>query len=298
MPSFLSLLTRGQIRLLKPILNRMSISEARELQDALGRLGAKSVAGRVAFEPVPGDGFEACFVLPENEKDSRRVVLYLHGGGFVAGNMTYACGFAGILADKTQQRVLSVAYRLAPEHPFPAALDDALAAYRYLLDKGWQAWQISFAGESAGGGLIFSLCLRLKQLDLPLPAALVGISPWTDLTLSGASYRTNARKDPSLSVKELRYYAAAYAGGQEQNPLVSPLFGDLTGLPPSLLLAGGNELLLSDAVTLAAGLKDSGCACELWVEKGLWHVYALYRIPEARVAMNRIADFLEPENGG
>jgi len=298
MPSLLSVLTREQIRLLKPVLNRMSIEKARAFQDALGELGAKSVAGRVEFEPATLAGVEACFALPLNEKDSSRALLYLHGGGFVAGNMKYARGFAGILADKTRRRVLSAAYRLSPEHPFPAALDDALAAYCYLLDQGWEAWQISFVGESAGGGLIFSLCLKLKQLGLPLPASLVGLSPWADLTLSGASYRTNARKDPTLCVEALRCYAAAYAQGQEQSPLVSPLFGDLTGLPPSLLLAGGNELLLSDAVTLTARLKGSGCDCVLCVEKGLWHVYALFRIPEARLAMNRIAVFLESQKGG
>jgi acetyl esterase/lipase len=298
MPSLLSVLVREQIRLIKPILNRMSIPTARAFQDALGELGAKSVAGRVAFEPVPMDGFEACLALPEDEKDSRRAILYLHGGAFVAGNMKYARGFAGILAAKTRQRVLSVAYRLAPEHPFPAALDDALTAYRYLLDKGWEARHISFTGESAGGGLIFSLCLKLKQLGLPLPAALVGISPWTDLTFGGESYRTNARKDPSLSEEALRSHAAAYAGGQERDPLVSPIFGDLTGLPPSLLLAGGDELLLSDTLTLEARLRGSGCRCELCVEDGLWHVYVLFSIPEARVALDKIVCFLESEYGG
>ena len=298
MPSLLSVLMREQIRLIKPILNRMSISTARSFQDAMGELGAKLIAGRVKFEPVQMDGFEACFALPEDEKDHRRVILYLHGGAYVAGNMKYARGFAGILADKTRQRVLSVAYRLAPEHPFPAALDDALAAYQYLLAKGWEARQISFVGESAGGGLIFCLCLKLKQLGLPLPAAIVGISPWTDLTFSGESYRTNATKDPSLAEDVLRDHAAVYANGKEQDPLVSPVFGDLTGLPPSLLLAGGDELLLSDTITLADRLKDSGCQCELIVEEGLWHVYVLFSIPEAHAALDKIACFLEYENGG
>lgn len=293
MPSLLSVLVREQIRLIKPILSRMSIPKARKFQDALGVLGAKSVAGRVAFEPVPMNGFGACFALPENEKDSRRAILYLHGGAYVAGNLKYACGFAGILADKMRQRVLSAAYRLAPENPFPAALNDALSAYLYLLDKGWDARQISFAGESAGGGLIFSLCLRLKQLGLPLPGKLVGISPWTDLTFSGASYRVNFRKDPSLTEAALRGHAAAYSNGNSRDPLVSPVFGDLTGLPPSLILAGGDELLLSDAQMLAGRLIESGCRCELYVEEGLWHVYALFSIPEARAALNKIADFLE-----
>lgn len=293
MPSLLSVVVREQIRLIKPILNRMSISTARSFQDAMGELGAKFIAGRVKFEPVHMDGFEACFALPEDEKDNRRVILHLHGGAYVAGNIKYARGFAGVLADKTRQRVLSVAYRLAPEHPFPAALDDALAAYQYLLAKGWESSQISFVGESAGGGLVFCLCLRLKQLGLPLPAAIVGISPWTDLTFSGESYRINASKDPSLSEDVLREHAAVYANGKEQDPLVSPVFGDLTGLPPSLLLAGGDELLLSDTITLAERLKDNGCLCDLIVEEGLWHVYVLFSIPEARAALDKISCFLE-----
>lgn len=295
MPSLLSVLARGQIRLIKPILNRMDIPTSRAFQDAMGDLEAKTMAGRgrVTFEPVPIKGFEACFALPQEEKDCRRAILYLHGGAYVAGNLKYARGFAGILADKTGQRVLSAAYRLAPEHPFPAAVEDALAAYQYLLGKGWQAEHISLCGESAGGGLIFCLCHKLKQLGLPLPAALVGISPWTDLTFRGVSYRTNAKRDPSLSEEVLRCSATAYAQGQERNPLVSPIFGDLKGLPPSLLLAGGHELLLSDAVTMAQRLRRSGCRCDLWVEKGLWHVYVLFNTPEARKALNQIAHFLE-----
>lgn len=293
MPSLLSVLVREQIRLIKPFIGRLSIAKARAFQDTLGEMGAKSVSGRVRFEPVPMDGFEACFALPEEELDSRRAILYLHGGAYVAGNLRYAKGFAGILADRTQRRVLSAAYRLAPEHPFPAALTDALAAYHYLLDHGYEAGHIALVGESAGGGLIFSLCLKLKELGLPLPSALVGISPWTDLAFSGASYKINAKKDPSLSEKSLRGYAAAYARGQEKNPMVSPIYGDLSGLPPSLLLTGGDELLLSDTLTLASRLRESGCRCKLRVGEGLWHVYVLYGIPEAHTALEKITRFLE-----
>ena len=147
MPSFLSMLTGEQIRLIKPLLSRMSIHQSRALQDMLGDLEAKFVAERVAFEPVPMEGFEACFALPQCEKDNRSVILYLHGGAFVAGNLKYARGFAGILADRTQRRVLSAAYRLAPEHPFPAALNDAF--HRSF----W--WAIGFTGV----GFLVSLAL-------------------------------------------------------------------------------------------------------------------------------------------
>ncbi|NLT96829.1 MAG: alpha/beta hydrolase [Christensenellaceae bacterium] len=293
MPSPVSVLLREEIRLLKPFIGRMSISRARALQDTLGGMGAKSVAGRVTFEPADIGECEACFALPCNEPDSRRAILYLHGGAYVAGNLAYARCFAGILSDHTRRRVLAVAYRLAPEHPFPAALDDAVGAYRHLLDSGYEPRQISFVGESAGGGLIYCLGQKLKELRLPLPAAMVGISPWADLTFSGASYKTNAKKDPSLNEAALRRYAKAYADGQLNNPLVSPAFGDYEGFPPSLIFAGGSELLLSDAEMMAARLTQCGCRCELHVEEGLWHVYVLFGIPEARVALDKIADFLE-----
>ena len=293
MPSPLSVIVREEIRLLKPFIGRMSIQRARTFQAALGEMGAKSVAEKVVFEPVAFEGFEACFALPSEEKDGRRVILYLHGGGYVAGNLQYARGFAGILADHTSRRVLAAAYRLAPEHPFPAALDDAVSTYRYLLDSGYEPQHIAFAGESAGGGLIFCLGQKLKELELPLPAAMVALSPWTDLTFSGASYKTNAKKDPSLNEAALRSQARAYAPEQADNPLVSPAFGDFAGFPPSLLLAGGNELLLSDAEMLAVQLVKSGCRCELVIEEGLWHVYVLFGIPEARAAMDRIAAYLE-----
>lgn len=293
MPSPVSVIVREEIRLLKPFIGRMSIPRARAFQDALGELGAKSVAEKVAFEPVAFNGFEACFALPSDETDGRRVILYLHGGGYVAGNLQYARGFAGILSVHTSRRMLAVAYRLAPEHPFPAALEDAVAAYKYLLDNGYKPENIAFTGESAGGGLIFCLGQKLKELGLPLPAAMVALSPWTDLTFSGESYKTNLKKDPSLNEAALRQYAQAYAPNLKNDPLVSPAFGDFTGFPPSLLLAGGNELLLSDAEMLAVRLVKCGCRCELVIEEGLWHVYVLFGIPEARAAMDRIAAFLE-----
>ncbi len=293
MPSPVSVIVREEIRLLKPFIGRMSIEKARAFQDALGEMGAKSVAEKVAFDPVAFDGFEACFAIPCEEKDSRRVILYLHGGGYVAGNLKYARGFAGILADHTRRRVMAVAYRLAPEHPFPAALEDAAAAYQYLLDSGYEPGSIALVGESAGGGLVFCLGQKLKALGLPLPAGIVALSPWTDLTFSGESYKTNAKKDPSLNEAALRSHAKAYACGQQESPLVSPAFGEFTGFPPSLLLAGGNELLLSDAELLAVRLVKGGSRCELVIEEGLWHVYVLFGIPEARAAMERIAAFLE-----
>jgi monoterpene epsilon-lactone hydrolase len=294
MPSVVSVLLREEIRFLKPIINRLSIETARSFQDKLGDMEAKSVASRVDFSFSDINGLKACFAeLKASDYNKERVVLYLHGGAYVAGDIQYAKGFAGILAAETKRRVLSIAYRLAPENPFPAAVEDAFSAYEYLLNSGYTSQDISLVGESAGGGLIYCLCLLLKQKKMPLPAALVGISPWTDLAFSGESYKQNDKKDPSLSEDVLREHATAYAPGQARNPLVSPVFGELSSFPPSLLFAGGDELLLDDARMLAKRLMDSGSRCELVIEEGLWHVYVLYKIPEAKKAIRRIAAFLE-----
>jgi monoterpene epsilon-lactone hydrolase len=294
MPSLVSVLLREEIRLLKPIINRLSVETARSFQDKLGGMEAKSVADKVDYELFDIGNLNACFAEPKtSDHKKEHVILYLHGGAYVAGNIHYASGFAGVLAARTNRKVLSLAYRLAPENAFPAAVDDALAAYEYLLNNGYTAQDISFVGESAGGGLIYSLCLLLKLKSMPLPAALIGISPWTDLTFSGDSYKLNCKKDPSLSEDVLREHAMAYAPGKATNPLVSPVFGDLSGFPPSLLFTGADELLLDDARMLAKKLTDSGSSCELVIEEGLWHVYVLYKIPEAKKAIRRIAAFLE-----
>ena len=232
MPSLVSVVLREEIRLLKPIMNKFSITTARAFQEKLGDMEAKSVAAKVDFTFFDIGGLKACFASSKESYKKEKVILYLHGGAYVAGDIQYARGFAGVLAAETNRRVLSIAYRLAPEAPFPAAVDDAVTAYEYLLDHGYTAQNISLVGESAGGGLIYCLCLRLKQKKMPLPAALVAISPWTDLTFSGESYRLNDKKDPSLLEDVLREHAAAYAPGQEKNPLVSPVFGDLRHFAP------------------------------------------------------------------
>lgn len=294
MPSRLSRYMRGNIRLIRPLIYRLNIKTARNFQDKVGALETRMVASKVTQTTVDLGGFKACLVAPKHaSRQDGRVILYLHGGGYVSGDLKYACGFAGMLAASVKRRVLSAAYRLAPEHPFPAAVEDALTSYMYLLDKGIAPTDIAFVGESAGGGLIFALCLLLKQKELPLPSALVGISPWADLTFGGTSYKTNAKKDPSLDEKTLRTYAQAYARGQEYNPLVSPVYGDLSGFPPSLIIAGGDELLLDDARMLHERLVSAGSKSELLIEDGLWHVYVLFKIPEANLALKKIAEFLE-----
>lgn len=290
MPKLVSNLVHAQIMLLNPLLKRMDLKAMRKLQDALGVLGATALAGGVAYLDEPFDDFDAAWAIPKDGR-SGKAVLYLHGGSYTAGCLSYAKGFGGLLAEETGRRVLCVGYRLAPEFPYPAALMDALEAYRRML-LSFAPQDILLAGESAGGGLCFCLCLKLKELGLPMPGRIVAVSPWTDLTMDPARYPGEGESaDPVLSVEGLRYSARLYAGERAGEPTASPLFGDLAGLPPSLILAGGEELLLGDSVEMAQKLRAQGGACELHVEEGMWHAYALYGIPEAKAALARIRDY-------
>lgn len=295
MPGIASTLLREQLRLLKPLVTHFNVELERAAQDRLGSLGARALASKVDVTPVPFERFEASFVAPAEDSGTRRTLLYLHGGGYVAGNIQYALGFGSVLAEKTGARVLCAAYRLAPEHPFPAALEDALEAYRYLLDSGDLPEDISLVGESAGGGLVFSLCLKLRDEGLPLPRSIVALSPWTDLTFGGGTYDSNRWRDPTLSEQSLRGFASAYAPENAADPLVSPIFADLTGLPPSLIIAGGDELLLDDARMLDARLGEAGCEHRIYVEDGMWHVYPLFGTPEAQKALDMICEALAPD---
>ena len=239
------------------------------------------------------ESFEGSWVIP---KDVRRegVILYLHGGGFTCGGLSYALGFASTLAVTQGVRVFCPAYRLAPEDPFPAALEDALESYRYLLSKGYGGDHISLCGESAGGGLCYSLCLELRRLGLELPSSIVALSPWTDLTLSGDTYEQNRDKDPSMTKELLRFFADSYTK-DSSDPLCSPLFADLSKIPPSLIFVGEDEIMLSDSVRLAEKLKSAGSQCRLIVTRERWHAYLLYGIEEDRGDFNVINRFLNKE---
>ena len=287
-----------QLRLAKPLVRFTTIENARTAQDQLGRITAGTLKAKVAYETVSFEEFDACFAVSTAcPSPCGRAVLYLHGGGYTAGSLDYAKGFGGLLAAHTRLNVFCVAYRLAPEHKFPAALDDAMRAYRYLLENGYKPENIAFAGESAGGGLEYCLLLRCRDEGVPLPKCVVGISPWTDLTFSGASYFNNVLRDPTLIRESLAYYVLAYAAGHENEPYVSPVFGDLSGMPDSLLFAGSDEILLDDAKTLYRKLKDGGADAELIVEPGMWHVYPLYGTPEGKRAVAKMAAFIRKKLG-
>ncbi len=291
-------LLRMQLRLTKPIARFATISDARKAQDQLGRMTAEILKTKVAFETVEFAHFSACFAVSVAcESPCDRVVLYLHGGGYTAGGLDYAKGFGGLLASQTRISVFCAAYRLAPEHKFPAAQDDAMEAYQYLLDSGYAPEHIAIAGESAGGGLALSLALRIRDEGKPLPACIVAISPWADLTLSGSSYNNNVRLDPTLIRESLAYYVIAYAAGHEDEAYVSPALGDYTGFPPTLLFAGSNEILLSDAKTVYRHLKAANVESKLVIEEGMWHVYPLYGTPEGKRALEEMSAFIRSRVG-
>ena len=298
MPSFAALFMRMQLFITKPITHFAGIPAARVAQDQLGRMTAEMLKTKVNFESVEFERFAACFAVSTAcEAPCDRAVLYLHGGGYTAGGLDYAKGFGALLASQTQVSVFCVAYRLAPEHKFPAAQDDAMAAYQYLLDSGYKPEQIAIAGESAGGGLALSLGLRIRDEEKPLPACIVAISPWADLTLSGSSYNNNVRLDPTLIRESLAYYVIAYAAGHEDEPYVSPVLGDYSGFPPTLLFAGSDEILLSDAKTVYKHLKKANVESKLVVEEGMWHVYPLYGTPEGKRAVLEMSSFIRTRIG-
>lgn len=271
-------LVRSQLNFFKPFVAGCSLDVTRKGQDKLGELMSALHKREVLIRDHDFERFQGAWVMPKDERRSG-VVLYLHGGGYTCGSLDYAKGFAATLASECGVRVFCAAYRLAPENPYPAAVEDALTAFDYLLKKGYAPHQILLCGESAGGGLIYALSLKLKQLGRELPCGLIGISPWVDLTGSGASYETNRDNDPSLTQELLEFYAKCYTQ-DPTDPLCSPVRGDLTGLPPSLLFAGGDEILLDDARTLHDRLKAAGCRSKLIIAPERWHAYVLYCLQE------------------
>ena len=240
-------------------------------------------------------GVPAALVVTRASRRDRHI-LYLHGGGFVTGSSSLYRHLTWRLAAAARARLLSVDYRLAPEHPFPAALEDAVAAYRWLLADGADSERVAVMGDSAGGNLTFAMLLKLRDEGLPLPAAAVGLSPWLDLALTGPSLELHAEADPLLNAEEAPKLVEYYlAGADPRTPHASPLYGDPAGLPPTLLQVGSDEILRDDAVRMAAKLRAAGCHVELEIWPRMPHVWHLFApvMPEARQAIEHIGTFLQ-----
>jgi len=280
---------RRSLRRMKFLLKDSPLTLERRGQELIGRMGAWKMRQCVKFYPADSQTVPMAFAEPE-ELRCGGAILYLHGGGYCCGGPEYAGSFGAVLAQETGAKVLCPAYRLAPEHRFPAAVEDALEAYRLLLDT-FSPEKIAVTGESAGGGLSYALCSAAKEHGLPLPGGIAVISPWTDLTLSGASMETLRDTDPALSPERLQLFARSYTD-TPVHPLASPLFGDLSGLPESRIFVGSDEILLDDALRLHAALLSAGSASRITVHEDLWHGYLLYGLEEAKADMDDYCKFL------
>jgi monoterpene epsilon-lactone hydrolase len=233
--------------------------------------------------------------------EPRHVVLYFHGGVYVISDAFLAAGLASQIARRTQTKVISVDYRLAPEQPYPAAVDDALAAYGALLDNGTSPSNIVFAGESAGGGLAIATLVNARDHGLPLPAAAFVMSPYVDLTLAGTTMQTKAEVDPLLNRELLEPRVEDYVAGQDAAlPLISPIFADLSGLPPLIIQAGSHEVLLDDAVRLAGRAAAADVEVTLEITPGVPHVFQAYSpmLDEAAAALDRAGRVLSAHLAG
>jgi epsilon-lactone hydrolase len=257
------------------------------------RLAVK-VSG-VRSEPAGVPGIPAEWLIPGNAVDDR-AILYLHGGGYVIGSINSHRAMVSQLALAAQSRVLIIDYRLAPENRFPAAVEDAVASYRWLLSQGYKPGRIGIAGDSAGGGLTAATLVSLRDSGDPLPAAAMMLSPWADLEVKGESCRTVGWRDPMVSGYALRKWAALYLGGADpRDPLASPIHADLKGLPPLCIHVGTCEVLHDDAGRLAERAEKDGVPVELDVCEGMFHVYQFFSplVPESKEAIEKLGSFFK-----
>lgn len=273
-----------------------AVPEVDEMRASLEQLASMITPDKdVATEAVTAAGVAAEWIY-DPDASSRRVLLYFHGGGYVAGSLESHRDLLTRLAKATGRRILAPDYRLAPEHPFPAAVEDAVAVYRWLLEEGGSApSEVAVAGDSAGGGLTLAMLINLRDAGDPLPAAGVCLSPWTDLAVTGASVRERAEADPFVTPEGLRHLSGLYRQGEDaRHPLVSPLYGDLSGLPPLLIQVGDRECLLDDSVRLAEKAEADGVDVTLEVWEGMIHVFQSFAAvaPEGVEGIRKIAEYL------
>ncbi|MFP6638957.1 MAG: alpha/beta hydrolase [Myxococcota bacterium] len=246
-------------------------------------------------EPVDAGGVPAEW-LDGPGIDRDRVLLYFHGGGYVIGSIATHRAMVARIAAAAGVRALIIDYRLAPEHPFPAAVDDATAAYRFLLDQGYASERIAVGGDSAGGGLTFACLLALREAGDPLPEAAIALSPWVDLEGLGDSMTSKAEADPMIDRQGLLKMSALYLGNESaRNPLAAPLYADLSGLPPVYIQAGTAETLMDDATRIAEKARDAGVPVEIDLYEDLVHVFQAFvpHVPESVEAIEKLGAFVK-----
>ena len=267
------------------------LEKQRRSQEFLGNL-AGTLPG-MEWDVFQLDGMPAAWMRMERPHRRRHAILYCHGGGYTSGNLGYSKVLASKLTKVTGYDVLTFEYRLAPEHPYPAALEDAERAWDHLMHLGYGARDVVIAGDSAGGNLALVLCHRLKEQGRMLPAALLLMSPWTDMTASGPSYGEREELDPMLTPDYIKAVRKAYAGDRDvSTPELSPLFGDFTGFPPTLIQVGEYEILYSDSERLRDRMREAGVPCHMEVWDKMWHVFQMFPLKKSASAMEEMGRFL------
>ncbi|MBD5478021.1 MAG: alpha/beta hydrolase [Lachnospiraceae bacterium] len=278
------------------LVENTDIEKHRQSQNHIGALLGNSK--EITYTEVTMDGIHGEWASVNRAHMKKYVILYCHGGGYSTGSCLYGRTLTAKLASTTSMDVLSFDYRLAPENPYPAALEDAEKVWNYLMLLGYGARDIILTGDSAGGNLALALTLKLKADGRLLPRGLVLMSPWTDLTSSGESHKARADVDPVLDKAYIDRMIAAYigetgkAGKELDNPYISPLFGDFTGFPPVYIQVGDNEILLSDSVELHRKLVEANVSVRLDCFDGMWHVFQMSPFKTAYEAMDKNAEFI------
>ena len=277
----------------RPREERLDIPTARAGFEMLAQMFP--VAADIEREPASADGIPGEWITAPNSTDAT-TILYLHGGGYSIGSVNTHADMVSRICRASGARAFSLNYRLAPENPYPAAVEDATKAYRWLLKQGVRPESIVISGDSAGGGLALATLLALKAAGDPLPGAAVLLSPWTDLDATGESIKTRAESDPMIVADPLKTMAKIYAGTASlTDPLVSPLYGDYSGLPPILIQVGDAEVLLDDATRVAEKAKAAGVDCTLEIFDEMIHVFQIFAatLPEGQQAIDKIGEWVK-----
>ncbi len=279
------------IRRVHGMVENTDIEKHRQSQDHIGTILSNTKA--IEYREVDISGMYGEWVGVNRAHMKKYVLLHCHGGGYSTGSSLYARTLTSKLAESTSMDVLCFDYRLAPEHPYPAALEDAMQAWNYLMLLGYGARDVFVTGDSAGGNLALALTLKLKEEKRLLPRGIILMSPWTDLTSSGKSFQTKAEADPVLNCAYIDRMVHAYAEGHDlTDSLISPLFGDFEGFPPTYIQVGENEILLSDALRLHRTFIEKNVPVKIDIYPGMWHVFQMSPVKAARAAMDKNAEFI------
>ena len=279
------------VKRMHSLVESSDVEKQRASQENISGIFSKS--RELKYENFDIGTIPAEWVSVDRSHMKKNVILYCHGGGYTTGSFRYARSITNKLASSTSMDVLSFDYRLAPEAPFPAALEDAMEVWDYLMYHGYGARDIIIAGDSAGGNLALILTLKLKEQKRILPRGLVLLSPWTDLSQKGKSYFEKKEADPILTEEYLDQAIASYAPDMDlENPFLSPAYGDFAGFPPVYIQVGTNEILLSDSLKLQKQLLKCYVPVRLERFKGMWHVFQMSPLKTAYDAMDEVAEFI------